>query len=186
MENTVNEFLKNLKTLKPTYTDEELECMVNTAFEEIDKENNTTNCENKEVNSLNTTTNCENKEVNSLSTLTDDVIYGESSATMTVDYNVVDYNETTISDKSVNGVKFVNNRIENLTIEELYYYEKLCETIIDKLIKDINCERAENGFSTMNYRHTETENEKEFNKFTKIHNDLLEEIKERFSNLKWK
>lgn len=171
MENTVNEFLKNLKTLKPTYTDEELERMIYTAFEETDKENNTTNCENKEVNSLNT--------------LTDDVIYGESGATMTVDYNVVDYNETTISDKSVNGVKFVNNRIENLTIEELYYYEKLCETIIDKLIKDINCERAENGFSTMNYRHTETENEKEFNKFTKIHNDLLEEIKERFNNLKW-
>ena len=168
MENTVNEFLKHLKTLKPTNTDEELENMVNTAFEKIDEEDNTTNGENEEVNSL--------------STLTDDVIvYGESGATMTVDYN-----EMTISDKSVNGVEYVNNRIENLTIEELYYYEKLCETIIDKLIKDINCERAENGFSTMNYRHTETENEKEFNKFTKIHNDLLEEIKERFNNLKWK
>ena len=164
MEITVNEFLKNLKTLKPTNTDEELECMVNTAFEEIDKENNTTNSENKEVNSLNTLT------------------YSAASSYT----QIVDYNETTISDKSVNGVKFVNNRIENLTIHELYYYEKLCETIIDKLIKDINCERAENGFSTMNYRHTETENEKEFNKFTKIHNDLLEEIKERFNNLKWK
>ena len=145
--------IKYLKTLEPTNSDEKL-----------DKENNTTNCENKEDNSLNTLT-----------------YSGESSYTQ-----IIDYNETTISDKSVNGVKFANNRIENLTIEELYYYEKLCETIIDKLIKDINCERAENGFSTMNYRHTETENEKEFNKFTKIHNDLLEEIKERFSNLKWK
>lgn len=167
MENTVNEFLKNLRTLKPTNTDEELECMINTAFEDIDKENNNTNRENKEVNSLNSWS------------VDEKIEYGESGSTMTVDYNVIDNFYGTYNYVPINKV------VKELTIEELYYYEKLCETIIDKLIKDINCERAENGFSTMNYRHTETENEKEFNKFTKIHNDLLEEIKERFNNLKW-
>ena len=80
----------------------------------------------------------------------------------------------------------MKKEIENISISDIYYYEKMCETVIDKLINDINCEK-ESTLSTYhpNRDYTETENEKQFKKFTKIHNNLIEKAKEKLLDLGW-
>ena len=78
----------------------------------------------------------------------------------------------------------MNEKNENTDInkennsEEIYYVLKLCETIIEKLVKDINCERAEEKYTTLNYQHIETEKEREFKKYSEIYNNLLEKARE--------
>lgn len=72
--------------------------------------------------------------------------------------------------------------IEALYVNELYYYTLLCEKIIDKLVNDINCEKLA-SFSLGDY--VETDTEKEFKKFSKIHDALINEGKKKLLDLEW-
>lgn len=77
--------------------------------------------------------------------------------------------------------------IDKLSISDIYFYINMCEKTIDKLIKDISIEK-EATFSTtytIGTEYIETENEKQFKKFSKIHNNLMELAKKKILDLKW-
>jgi len=74
-------------------------------------------------------------------------------------------------------------KIKDLNIVELYYYEKMCETIIDKLVTAINLEKGDK-YATHGSEYIETENEKLFKTYTNIYNKLINEGKERLLKIK--
>jgi len=85
--------------------------------------------------------------------------------------------------------RLIEVNIKELSTSELYAYEKLCEFVIDKIVNEIRMENQH--FSTMymydsnaygNY--TESEKEKEFMIYSKIHIKIMEEIKRRLLLLK--
>lgn len=73
--------------------------------------------------------------------------------------------------------------ISKLDIQELYHYEKVCETIINKYVNAINLEKSDKPIGT---EHIETENERMFKKYTNIYNALIDESKTRLTELTWK